>query len=213
MVPRPLTTAAIALFLIATALPAAAMDETAAKERVGVRFGYVGTNDGLHDVFGDAWDATLFFTEAISTRFLLDIRLGAIYLGDMLQEDLDDAVTGRPGTLSQMRVLYFSAGPIASFSLGGANTGYASVGFGVYSVSMLFETGITAFDFSDQHLGLSGGLGVSRRIANSWSVELNGTVHYFGVDHASPDLYWTFTDGADDPLLIGVAAGVTLDLR
>jgi hypothetical protein len=199
--------------LVAAAPPAAAMDATASKERVGLRFGFVGTGDGLRDAFGDGWDATLFFTEAISTHFLLDIRLGAIYLGDMLTTELDDEITHIPGVVSEMRFLYFSAGPIASFPLGGANTGYASLGFGVYSVSLLFDTGVTAFDFSDQHLGLNGGVGMSRRIATSWSVELNATVHYFGIDRQSSDLYWTFTDGADSPVLMAAALGVTLDLR
>jgi hypothetical protein len=204
---------AAAVLLIASALPAAAMDPTASKERVGIRFGFDGTNDGLHDTFGDGWDATLFFTEKITTRFLLDIRLGAIYLGDMQTPELDDEITNMPNVVSEMRFLYFSVGPIVSVPLGGANTGYASLGLGVYSVSLLFDSGVTAFDFSDQHLGLNGGLGISRRIATSWCVELNGTVHYFDVDTQSSDLYWKFTDGADNPLLISVALGVTLDLR
>jgi len=204
---------ATAIFLIMAVLPAAAMDATASKERVGIRFGYDATNDGLRDTFGDGWDATLFFTEKISTRFLLDIRLGAIYLGDMLTTELDDDITNIPNVVSEMRFLYFSVGPIVSVPLGEANTGYASLGLGVYSVSLLFDSGVAAFDFSDQHLGLNGGLGVSRRVATSWSVELNGTVHYFDVDTQSSDLYWTFTGGADNPLLISVALGATLDLR
>jgi hypothetical protein len=44
-------------------------------------------------------------------------------------------------------------------------------------------------------------------------VELNGTLHYFDIDPEASDLYWLFTGGADDPLLVGVALGVTLDLR
>jgi hypothetical protein len=204
---------ATVLLLIAMLTPAAAMDDTAAKERVGIRFGFVAANDGLRDTFGDGWDATLFFTEKITTRLLLDIRLGAIYQGDMKTTELDDEITNIPDVVSEMRFLYFSVGPILSFPLGGPNTAYASLGFGVYSVSLLFDTGVTAFDFSDQHLGLNGGLGISRRIATSWCVELNGTVHYFSVDTQSSDLYWTFTDGADNPLLVSVAMGVTLDLR
>ncbi len=204
---------ATAVLLVSAVLPAAAMDATASNERVGIRFGYEGTNDGLHDTFGAGWDATLFFTERITTHFLLDIRLGAIYLGDMLTTELDDEITHMPNVVSEMRFLYFSVGPIVSVALGGSNTGYASFGLGVYSVSLLFDSGVTAFDFSDQHLGLNGGLGISRRIATSWCVEINSTVHFFDVDTQSSDLYWTFTDGADNPVLVSVALGVTLDLR
>ena len=46
---------ATAVLLVAAALPAAAMDDTASNERVGIRFGYEGTNDGLHDTFGAGW--------------------------------------------------------------------------------------------------------------------------------------------------------------
>lgn len=213
MTRRLATTAALAILLVVAARPAAALDAAAAKERVGLRFGWVGTRDGLNKSFGDGWDATLFFTEAISTHFLFDFRFGAIYLGDMLTTEVDDSLTLTPGIMSQMRVVYFSVGPIVSLPLGGANTGYLSAGVGVYSSSLQFDSGIAAFDYSDQYVGFNGGLGLSRRFANSWCIELNGTVHYFAVNKNTTDLYWVFTGGADDPLMVAIALGVTLDLR
>jgi hypothetical protein len=204
---------AAACALVVFPRAAAAVDEAAGQERLGVRIGYVEAFDGLHASYGNGWDLTLFFHEKLYRKILLDIRLGAIYMGDALDPDLDDAITFSPGIVSQMRFLYFSAGPMAGFKIGSANSAYASLGVGVYSVSMTFSSGVSAFDYSDQHIGFNGGLGLSRRLSTNWSFELNGAVHYFGVDSNASDLYWVFTNGADSPLLVGIAAGLTVDLR
>jgi len=199
--------------LLAFARPASAVDELAAKERIGVRIGPVMTYEGLNEAYGDGWDATLFFTEGLFSWLLLDIRLGATYLGEAKDTELDDQLTGTPGVTSNLQNFYFSAGPIFGFPLGGAWTGYASAGLGVYSVSIKFESAIQAFDFSDQHLGANGGFGVSRRVSKSVCIEFNGTVHWFSVDKEARDLYYSFTDGAGNPIITCIAAGVTIDLR
>ncbi|MDH4036856.1 MAG: porin family protein [Candidatus Krumholzibacteria bacterium] len=213
--------ALLAAALVAALLPgaAAAVDEAAGQERLGIRAGYVQTKDGLNDAYGDGWDLTLFFTEKLYSRILLDVRLGAIYLGETLDPDLNQKVLDNYGiilplgTIPSMRYLYFSAGPLFGFNVGSSSSGYISAGIGIYSVSMEFTPGVTTFDYSDQHIGYNGGLGFSRRIASNWSLELNGTVHYFGIDENDNDLYWVFTSEADAPLLLGVALGLTVDLR
>jgi hypothetical protein len=196
-----------------TVRPAAAVDEAAGQERIGIRFGYVESSDGLHATYGNGWDLTLFFNEKLYSRILLDIRLGAVYLGEALNPDLDDDITMSYGIVSEMRLLYFSAGPLAGFRVGSSWSGYASAGIGIYSVSMTFDSGASAFDYSDQHIGYNGSVGVARRVSTNWSLEANATVHYFGVDENNTDLYYVFTDGADAPLLVGVALGLTIDLR
>lgn len=203
----------LAMALVVIPCSGYAVDATAAKERVGVRVGGVATFDGLNDAYGDGWSLTLFLTERISGSFLLDIRLGALYLGDLKLTELDDQLTNTPNVQGAMRVLYFSAGPMVGFSLGGPYSMYAGAGLGVYSVSMQFDTGISAFDFSDQQLGFNGGLGLVRRISTNWSMEANGAVHYFLIDEAETDLYYAFTDGADPPLLLDITFALVLDLR
>jgi opacity protein-like surface antigen len=210
---RVLALAAVGALLLLTPRPVAAVDETAGEERLGVRVGGIAAFDGLDDLYGGGWDMTLFFTEEVHPRILLDLRLGAIYMGDLGDEELDDRLTGTDGVQAAMRLLYFSVGPLASFSLGSAFRGYGSLGVGIYSVSMQFESSITAFDFSDQHFGFNGGLGLSRRVATNWCVEANGTAHYVLTQQDANDLYHAFTDGADPPLLVGIAIGLTLDLR
>ncbi len=204
---------AVTLLAPLFARPAAAIDDAAGQERLGVRVGYIETSDGLHGTFGDGWDLTLFFTEQVYSKILLDIRIGAIYLGDALNPDLDDRVTNTPGIVSEMRVLSFSVGPMAGLSVGASYSAWISAGIGVYSVSMVFDSGLSVFDYSDQHVGFNGGVGLSRRISMNWSLEVSASLHYFSVDREPSDLYYVFTDGADSPLLAGLLLGATLDLR
>ena len=190
-----------------------AIDELAARERVGFRAGGLTTNDGLNDAYGGGWELTLFFTEQITRPLLLDIRLGALYFGDLKFPELDDELTNTPGIDGSMRVLYFSGGPLFGKPITDATALYASAAVGIYSISMQFDTGVTAYDFSDQKLGFNGGLGAVRRLGAKWSFDVNGTVHYIMTDKDLSDLFYAFTDGADPPLIIDIAAGLTLDLR
>lgn len=210
---RPVAAIVLACLVLVVPRVSSALDEVAAKERVGVRVGGVATFDGLDDAYGGGWSLTLFFTERITRPLLLDIRLGAIYLGDLAYEDLDDELTNSPGIQGSMRILYISIGPMYGKQLGGNYTMYGSAAAGIYSVSMEFKGGLTAFDLSDQYFGVQGGLGLQRRISGNWCIEANGTVHYFPIDKTTSDLYYAFTDGADDPLLLDIAVGLTLDLR
>lgn len=190
-----------------------AIDELAARERVGFRAGGLATNDGFNDAYGGGWGLTLFFTEQIVRPLLLDVRLGALYFGDLKFPELDDQLTNSPGVVGAMRILYFSAGPLYGRPITGATSLYGSAAVGVYSISMQFDTGVTAFDFSDQHIGFNGGLGVIRRLSTNWSFDANGTVHYVLTENNIQDLFYAFTDGADSPLIIDIAVGLTVDLR
>ncbi len=208
---RRLASSVIAVSLLACiALPGGARADSGG--RLGVRSGYVLTSDGLHDEYGDGWDLVLYFTEHLSGPLLLDIQLGAIYLGDPLNPRNPTDIILAPGTIANMRSFYFSAGPMLTFGLGGGFSGYTSLGFGVYSVSLQFNEN-TAYDNSQQHLGVNAGLGLSRRLTTSLSLEANGGVHYFGVKQGPSDLYWLFTHHADNPLLITIAVGLTVDIH
>lgn len=210
---RPLVACALAALLLGAPNACRAIDEIAANERVGVRVGGLSTFDGLNDAFGTGWQVTLFFTEKIKRPLLLDIRLGALYLGDLKYTQLDDDLTNSRGVQGAMRILYMSGGLMYGVPITDALTMYASAAAGLYSVSMVFDNGVSAFDFSDQQLGFNGGLGMVRRISANWSFDASATAHYFMVEHNIHDLFYAFTDGADDPLILDFAVGVILDLR
>lgn len=211
---RPLLVAVfLALLAAVPAGTARAVDEIAAKERVGLRAGGLLTFDQLNTAYGGGWGLTLFFDEKLSPAWFLDFRLGALYLGDLKLEQLDDELTNTPNVQGAMRVLFLSGGIALGRPLGGGYALYGTLGAGVYSVSMVFDTGVYAFNTSDQNLGFNGGLGLSRRLGEKWCIEGNSTVHYFLVDDQIEDVYFAFTDGDDLPLIVEVSLGLTLDLR
>lgn len=190
-----------------------AFDQLAGKERIGVRSGGILTMDGLNDAYGDGWDLTLFFTERITRNLLLDVRLGALYLGELKFEHLDDELLHQTGIQGSMRILYISLGPMVGRSIGGPYSMHLAAGAGIYSVSMVFTDVLTPFDLSDQKFGFNGGLGFARRIAGNWSIEADGTAHYIMIEENMNDLYFAFTDGADAPLIFDITLGLTVDLR
>jgi hypothetical protein len=210
---RPLVVLALAGLAASAPGVARAVDEVAAKERAGVRAGGVLTFDQLNEAYGGGWGLTLYFNERLTRPLFLDFRLGALYLGDLQLEQLDDALTNTPNVQGAMRLLYLTGGVVLGRPLGNGYALYGSAGAGVYSVSVVFDTGVSAFDFSDQNLGFNGGLGLTRRISGNWCLEGNATVHYFLVDSNLDDLYYAFTDGDDSPLIVDIAVGVIVDLR
>jgi hypothetical protein len=139
--PGPMRALFATLLLLAVFTgPARAVDDAAGQERLGARVGYIQTYDGLNENFGDGWDLTLYFTEKLYKKVLLDIRLGAIYLGDSMKPEIADSLLLTRDTVTEMRFFYFSAGPMAGFNVGDSWAGYASLGIGVYSVSLGFNS-------------------------------------------------------------------------
>jgi len=195
--------------------PSRAVDDLASQERLGGRIGYIESFDGVNAYYGPGWDVTLLFNERIYSRLFLDVHVGAIYLGDILDPDLDDFITKTPNVESEMRTFYFSVGVLYGIPLGsGAYTLTTSLAAGVYSVSVAFAAEFVADDISDQYFGGNGGLGLVRRLGTSWSLEANCTVHYFNTDANYGDLLWVFTKTtAEDPVMVGVSLGLVVDLR
>ncbi|MCI0451880.1 MAG: hypothetical protein L0Z51_05735 [Candidatus Latescibacteria bacterium] len=199
----------------AHARSARALDDLAAQERLGARIGYVETYDGVYQYYGPGWDVTLYFNERIYSRLFLDLHVGAIYLGDILDPELDDFITGYTNVESEMRMFYFSLGLAYGIPLGKSSyTLTTSLGVGVYSVSVAFVADFTSDDISDTYFGGNGSLGLMRRIGTGWALEANCTVHYFDTAAGYGDLLWVFTaTEAVDPVLLGVSLGLAVDLR
>lgn len=186
------------------------------KERLGGRAGYIHTFDGLNRVYGGGGNLTLHFQERISAPLYLDFRVGAVYLGDSKKPELaplfKDAL-GNP-LVSQMRILFFSVGPQLVVPLSETWNGYVSVGAGIYSVSIVFNSGIQAFDSSDQHFGGNFAVGTLWRITDNWNIDLSVTAHHLWTKRDPGDLYYVFTGQGDaSPSLLQIATGLSIDLR
>jgi hypothetical protein len=196
---RAVTIAVLALLAHAQATRAA--DNLASSERLGARIGYVQTFDATDTYYGPG--------------FFLDLHVGAMYLGDILDPELDDDITNTPGIESEMRTFYFSVGVLYGIPLGRSPyTITTSLAAGIYSVSVALAADFVADDLSDQYFGGNAGLGLMWRIGTSWVLELNCTAHYFNTDPGYADLYWVFTAGeGEDPLMIDATLGLAVDLR
>jgi opacity protein-like surface antigen len=184
------------------------------RERLGLRTGYIQTLGGLQDNFGAGGHLTLHFTERTYDHLYFDLRVAAMYLGDSKHPEIAKRVTANDNTISEMRILYFSIGPNYTFDLAEYWTGYLSAGAGIYSVSILFDSGIQAYDYSDQHFGFNGGGGILWRFTDTWNLDLGFTVHHFYTEKKRSDLFWVFTgEGAANPTLLEFSAGICIDLR
>jgi len=188
----------------------------APRERLGLRSGYLETTSALDEYFGDGSFMTIHFSEKIIEPLYLEIRIGAIYLGDLLKPDV---VVTVGDVESEMRILFFTAGPQYTYPMSDRTTLYGSTGLGIYSVSILEDTGLQAINASNQHFGVNGGLGLLWRFSATWNVDLNFTTHKVwtpedpGCILARDCIYYAYTDEHTSPLLFQFGVGITMDLR
>lgn len=190
------------------------------RERLGVRASGTGTMSDLNDHFSNGYDLTLYFTESIWRGLNLDVRIGATYLGDLIPEQiavdfsksLDVVLAEDQRISSEMRLAYLTLGPQYVWRMNDTQNIYATLGAGIYSISMLFDTGIQAFGLSDQHFGASLGGGFLWRITDNWNIDVNTTVQgvYTGDDRG---LYYRFTSKGRNPVVYNVGLGLAMDLR
>jgi hypothetical protein len=185
----------------------------------------MGTTGRLRNHFGHGYDFTLYFTERIFRSLNLEILIGAAYLGDVFQrelgaeilQDLDRSVflaPDGPGVDSEMRFAYLSVGPQYTWPSSETHTWYGSFGLGIYSTSVLFDTGVLARNYSNQHFGLNGGGGLLWRITDNWNLEVTTRVHKVWTgEYDRYNYYSRFTEGGKNPWLLGFGLGVALDLR
>lgn len=209
-----LSAAILVCTLYAALIPAASEAQLPpVRERLGGRLGYVGTDGGLRDSYGGGYNATLHFTERAWGPLFVDIRIGAVYMGDLKRPVLAENFTFVPDIESAMRILFISAGPQYAAALAGPWIVYGSIGLGIYSVSVLFDTGVQAADVSQQRLGGNASVGALLHIAGSWNLDLNFSVHHFRTRKRTDELFYIFTDGDSNPFLFQVATGIVIDLR
>jgi len=190
------------------------------RERLGGRIGGVLTTEQLNDTFKNGYNLTLHFTERLQQYWFLDINIGAIYLGDMYgrQRIAEYAETLNlifnpvvSGVMSEMRILRLSVGPQFIVPVGDTFHAYGTIGGGVYTVSILNDTGVNAYDFSDSHFGFHLGGGMLWRITPTWNIDVNLTAHHFRTGQR--DLFAIYTAGGEDPVLAQLSIGVAIDLR
>jgi len=184
------------------------------RERLGGSLGGVSTSGGLNSEYGNGWSATLYFTERIASSWCIGVSIGAIYMGDLWDPTAAEEYTGIENVASEMRVLILSVGPQYTLGLSDSWLAWTSLEAGVYSVSLLFDTGVQAFNSSQPaHFGGNFGLGLLWSITSSWNIDLGATLHHFRTSEKTNDIFHFFTGGDADPFLLEFSAGIVIDLR
>jgi opacity protein-like surface antigen len=210
MTKSPLTV--ISFILLFATLPVNAQPPVEPpRERLGVRVSLAGTAGELNKYFGHGYDFTLYFTERIRNPFYLEVQIGATYMGDLLKPEIAEQLTRIQDIQSEMRFAYLTLGPQYTRPFSESHTLYASLGVGIYTVSMLFDTGVQAFDESDQIFGVNGGIGMYWRITTNWNIDVNSKLTKMWTD--DDDIYRLFTDGHNSPWVLAVGLGLAMDLR
>lgn len=219
---RPASVVLLAIVLLGAAQPAAAQLEPA-RERLGVRLGYIGATDLTNERFGGGGNITLYFSERVVPSVYVNIKIGALYLGDGATPDEPLLLPGiNTQRDSDLRFLFFSIGPEFVYTLGARTLAYAAAGGGVYSVSVINDGTLTATgDFSDQHLGWNASFGTLIHLTGTLRVDVNATIHNVRTSPDTTDLLYVITDtdpnfqsvrGDEDPWLYQISLGLTLDL-
>jgi opacity protein-like surface antigen len=181
------------------------------QERLGARVSFTGTTGDLNRHFGNGYDFTLYFTERVYHSLYLDVRIGATYFGDLLIPEIGERYTRTPGIVSEMRLAYLTLGPQLAASISETKTLYGSFGLGIYSVSMLFDTGVQAYNLSEQHFGMSAGGGMFWRITDNWNIDVNLTLQ--ALRAGTDTRYSIFTEGGRNPLILVAGVGLAMNLR
>ncbi len=200
--------------------PAQAERVDPARERLGIRMGYIGSSGSLKQAFGDGRYQTLHFSERIKAPVWLQFKIGTINMGNLFDRQIQEDIKKRlPATFtldqlsSEMQFSFFNVGPEVLFPVGESWWGHAGIGMGVYSVAIYFDDGIQAFDISDQHFGISGAAGLLIPFIGNfaWDITVAGHQIFTGADETN--YYNIYTGGGTDPHVLQISVGGTLSLR
>jgi opacity protein-like surface antigen len=218
------------IFLMLLSLAAGVMAETPeaedkspAREKLGVRVGYLHCASDIKNQFGHGSAIHLHFTERIKPPLFLNIALGALYLGESVSDDITQFLFGPGVSDANMRILTLTAGPTFEMPVFGHGIMYLGGGAGLYSISVLLEMGIHASDTSNERFGVNLGGGYFWPLSENWSLDLNFTFHHIWTEdidkelsewsllYDARELFWLFSGGDSDPnffqFSIGAAVG------
>lgn len=209
MRPRAVTVLVLIALTLTVADRATAQAPTV-RERLGGRFGAILSNKELSDNFGNGYNLELNFTERITRSWFVEIRIGALYMGDLNNQEITNMLW--PGFISEMRILLATVGPQYDRLLSEHFSAYGGAGAGIYTVSMLLDSGVLAGDFSDQHFGWQAHGGIYFRLTRALHLDLNATMHFVHTG-GGLTLFREVTGGGSNPMLLQLALGLSLELR
>jgi hypothetical protein len=182
------------------------------RERIGLRAGYVGTTSNIGNVFGSGLDLSLHWVQRIKYPFAVDATLGAFYLGSTGREDITISIFGQRFDNVSMRVLHITVAPMIEFGLTERTYLFASLGGGLYTVSVLIDQAFSEADLSNSHFGVVASGGIIRQISGNWFVDASFQLHKLWTDADNDDLFYRYSEGETNPVFYDITLGVMLRL-
>ena len=186
------------------------------RERLGVRIGYVGTSSGLKDTFGAGLQLGAHYVHRVTRWFSIDTELGVFYMGSTDGNYIaPDGAVFDEGTV---RVIAFTVSPQLDIKLGEKDTFFVSAGGGLYIVSLLLDDILFQFEQTNNHLGVTMGVGFARRLTKNWFFDVNAKIDKFWTAGLPSDpgdpipLFYTLSNGDEDPLFFQINVGLMLRL-
>lgn len=203
--------------VIITLLAANAIAQTDApkdpnRERLGIRTGYVGTSSDIDNSFGGGLNLALHYIQRIKKPFAIDFTLGAFYLGSSSRVDITRLLFGPGVDDASMRIITFTVMPMIEFPLNDRTHFFVGAGGGLYTLSVLLDSGFFQGDVTDNHVGVNGGAGLVHRITTNWFLDATVQVHKFYTGKKLDDLFFRYSEGDEDPLFFDISVGAMLRL-
>jgi len=182
-------------------------------ERLGLRFGYVGTTSGLEDSFGSGINAALHWVQTLRDPFGLSFALGAFSMGPTSREDITDSLFPLENFDDvSMRIINFSVGGIAELKVSERMRLHLAARGALYTVTLFVQRGIGSGDTSDNHVGVNGTAALLYRVSQNWFLELDVEGYKMWTSSDPEDLFYVYSEGDQDPLFYVVNLGVMLRL-
>ncbi len=178
--------------------------------RLGVRIGFVATTSDLENNFGNGVDLALRWVHHLKDQFSLDIVLGTYLMG----ETGGDKIIAFPPLLDEVnaRVLTLTVAPMIDFAMGPRTDLYITGGVGLYTFSLLLDSGFFQNETSDNYLGVNGGVGILRRVSTNWYLDFNVQINKFWTGDDLRDLFFVSAKRDQDPVFYHVTTGFLLQL-
>ena len=177
------------------------------REMLGIRVGALATSGAFNTEFGGGSEIELHFIHGITNRLGVDVALSSHNFGASKNEEKNLAFFDRTDVNLQM--FSVTAAMILFRTVRGRYTPTFEAGPGLYSVNTILPVGFYEAQKTDNHLGLSGGIGVLVRVADTVSLNANAKYHAVFVG-TEPDDTVHFYTGESTAGFFQISVGVMI---
>jgi opacity protein-like surface antigen len=181
-------------------------------EVIGVRIGYARTPSRLDDNFGSGTALALHFTEKFHPFLGVDFSFGSLNMGETWRDDITQKIFASQHD-AFMNVIFITAAPVVEAQVGKNTSLYLSGGIGLYSITLILDSGFFSASNSKYHPGLNAGGGAYYKLTTNWKLELNLNLHKIWTSTQSDDWFYVYSEGDRNPYFYQITIGAALGIK